>query len=150
MRRFLAGITLLWGLSGVAHADVVPSIGIEYGQPIGFAAEGRLTTLNDQALAFEAGLHLGTKGGKLTLGAAHWNNHLGVVAFRLAAVRTWNQDGPGRTYLGFELGYSLLYFVSADVGLHIPAGTGSKGAVFSWTIGIGLPVIKFAGLPGNH
>jgi hypothetical protein len=150
MRRFLAGLAALLGLSGFAHADVVPSVGIEYGQPVGFAAEGRLTTLNDQALAFEAGLHLGTKGGKVTLGAAHWNNHLGVVSLRLAGVRTWNRDTAGRTYVGLELGYSLLYFISADVGLLIPGGAGSKGAVFSWTIGIGLPLIHFGAVPGMH
>ena len=142
MRPVLAALAVMIGLSSSAQAaDPLFSLGVEYGHPLGFAAEGRLTSFNDRALNFEAGLHLGTNGGKLTLGTTHIDNHIGMLAFRLAALRTWNQAGPDRTWFGVEAGYSLLYFVSADVGVHFPTSGRSRGPVFSWSIGIGLPIL---------
>jgi hypothetical protein len=130
------------------------SAGVEYGAPCKLAASLRydLTPAHSgnatAAFVLQPIASVGLGGAKAGLGVG-WEGGptVGPIVLRGTFARTFGRPlaaRPNQNWVGGELEWSGLHFLSAQVGLLHPLG--GRGTTFTWAVGIGLPFIDWNGL----
>lgn len=88
--------------------------------------------------------------GRLDVGAGDtgvgWS-FASTIALRGTFTRTWGAPRgvePNRSFVGAEVQYSLLLLLDLNAGVMYPvASRAAQGPVFTWGVGIGLPLLGF-------
>ena len=133
--------------------------GVEFGAPYKLAGSLRydlpLFALkpSDTGFGLQPIVSAGMGGAKAGLGILIAGN-AGLFSARAVASRTFDHPlglAPRRGWVGAEVEWSFVHFVSAQVGVLKPSGGGD--VAFTWAVGIGLPLVDYEDLfpcPGCH
>jgi hypothetical protein len=145
-------IAALFHLDSAAGGDLA-HLGAKVGGPLGVAATGGFAFAPDAApLLVE--VEAGSGGGKIGVGVIGlftsgssggnepWLGLFHTLTLRAVAVRTWGSPigvEAGRTLVGGEVEYALLYFLTLHGGVLYPVdGTSERQPVATFGVGVHL------------
>ncbi|HEX9187997.1 MAG TPA: hypothetical protein VGB87_13040 [Vicinamibacteria bacterium] len=102
---------------------------------------------SDDSLVLQSILSVGSGGNKAGFGVGYLGMGTGLLTVRATLARTHDDPlgGPRRDGVGGEVEWSFAHLLSAQAGMLAPLGGGD--VAFTWSVGIGLPLINPNNLP---
>ncbi len=129
--------------------------GLEYGAPYKLTGSIRCDVLfdrggSDNVFVVQPIASVGLGGARMGLGIG-FGGAAGLLTARATLGQTFADPLgalPDRSWVGGEVEWSFLHFLSVQAGMLRPLEGGHS--VFTWSVGIGLPLVSPDGLiPGN-